>query len=123
MQTKYNECCRAILGMKYWNGVSTSQMLTNLKWTNLDTKFFNSKMSFIFNCIDNSAPNQFSNMFSYKNSRTSNFYIPPVRTDKGKKAFSYWGPYLWSKLPNDLKHLHIKKLKSLAKSQKLPMIY
>lgn len=105
IRTKYIECGRAMLGKRYRHHVSTNIVLDTLKWKSFESVMLSSRLILIFKSIHGSAPSYLQSCFHHQNSRTLNYYIPRIHLSSTKSAFSYWGPFLWSLLPTEVKLL------------------
>ena len=112
LNTKYIECGRVILGKTHYHNTSTNVGLSKLKWHNLSSILLYSRLSLIYKTINSStAPINLKDVFKNHNARTNNYHIPRINLSHSKAAFSYWGPFLWSKLHNDIKSLEVNAFK------------
>ena len=53
--------------------------------------------------------------YNTRHSFIQNYFLPQKITELGKKSFSFIGPYIWRKIPLELKGLPLSKFKTKLK--------
>ena len=110
--TQYNECHQNMLQVKRWSHTSNDQIFSILSAKPLTIIITNRTLNFLKKIIHHQTPHYLSDLLTYQNMRTMNFFIPHTNNSTTKKlALSYWGPYLWSLIPLD-KRMNILEIES-----------
>ena len=112
---KFHECCRVILGVKRADRISNISLINAFGFMSIECLFKLQKLLFIYKAIHSLLP-VYSNKVFYKTkvatrSHSSSFFIPRMHTTSGRRAFTYWGPQLWSTLDSHLKLLSLPQFK------------
>ena len=105
LQRLQNRAARIITESDY--NVRSSDILTLLNWSNLETRRTQQFKTFMYKTVNGMVPNYLSNKFSpistvhEHNLRGSNhkLFVPRPLTESLKKSFSYRGATLWNDIP------------------------
>ena len=116
VNSKYRECFRSMLPTHAWNGTRTDQIMKILGVSTLDSLILRHMLQIICKTIFTHEPANLSLSFHTFNPRTCNYFIPRLKFQFNKKrAFSYYGPFLWAQIPTNLKQ-------SILSSEKLEVV-
>ena len=108
LESRYVDCGRIMLFNR--KGSSRSLTLWNLKWLPLREHLTKTMLNYLYAIITTKAPLSLFNYLQMPNHSHStrhsrnNFALPSIKSNYGRKAFSYWAPYMWSILPNEIKN-------------------
>ena len=105
LQRIQNRAARIITESDY--NVRSSDILTLLNWSNLETTRTQQLKTFMYKTVNGMVPNYLSNKFSListvheHNLRGSNhkLFVPRPLTESLKKSFSYRGATQWNDIP------------------------
>ena len=108
LQRLQNRAARIITESDY--NIRSSDILTSLNWTNLETRRTQQFKTFMYKTVNNMVPSYLSGKFTstsmiHEHSlRGSNhkLFVPRPLTESLKKSFSYRGTTLWNDIPVEL---------------------
>ena len=108
LQRLQNRAARIITESDY--NIRSSDILTSLNWTNLETRRTQQFKTFMYKTVNNMVPSYLSGKFTstsmiHEHSlRGSNhkLFVPRPLTESLKKSFSYRGATLWNDIPVEL---------------------
>ena len=108
LQRLQNRAARIITESDY--NTRSSDILTSLNWTNLETRRTQQFKTFMYKTVNNMVPSYLSRKFTpwsmtHEHSlRGSNhkLFLPRPLTESLKKSFSYRGATLWNDIPVEL---------------------
>ena len=108
IQRLQNRAARIITESDY--NIRSSDILTSLNWTNLETRRTQQFKTFMYKTVNNMVPSYLSGKFTstsmiHEHSlRGSNhkLFVPRPLTESLKKSFSYRGAPLWNDIPVEL---------------------
>jgi hypothetical protein len=115
LQRLQNRAARIITESDY--SIRSSDILTSLNWTNLETRRTQQFKTFMYKTVNNMVPSHWSGKFTptsvvHEHSlRGSNhkLFVPRPLTESLKKSFSYRGATLWNDIP-----VKLTRIQSLA---------
>ena len=87
---------------------SASNLLEELGWDNVSTRWKKQEAILMFKTLNNRAPEYLRNLFTDRNLHYSlrdtcgKLNLPRPRTDYMKRSFSYCGAHLWNNLPESI---------------------
>ena len=108
LQRLQNRAARIITESDY--NIRSSDILTSLNWTNLETRRTQQFKTFMYKTVNNMVPSYLSGKFTstsmiHEHSlRGSNhkLFVPRPLTESLNKSFSYRGATLWNDIPVEL---------------------
>ena len=107
IQKLQNRAARIITQSNYHT--SASNLLEELGWDNVSTRWKKQKAILMFKTLNNRAPEYLRNLFTDRNLHYSlrdtcgKLNLPRPRTDYMKRSFSYCGAHLWNNLPQSIR--------------------
>ena len=88
---------------------SSTKMFSKLKWTSLEKRWQFHKCKLMFDILNGNSPSYLLELFtqsanthrySTRSSNNRGLIMPKVKTENGRKAFSFVGTFLWNNLPH-----------------------
>ncbi len=108
LQRIVNFAARIIFNRKKHEHVSP--LLRQLNWLSVENRLKLDTACFMFKVAHDMVPNTISEMFTrvievsqHITRQASNFYIPIMRTQAGRRTLSFRGPKVWTTVPRNLK--------------------
>ena len=114
IQKSQNRAARIITQSNYHT--SARNLLEELGWDNVSTRWKKQKAILMFKTLNNRAPEYLRNLFTDRNLHYSlrdtcgKLNLPRPRTDYMKRSFSYCGAHLWNNLPESIRTIKSFKI-------------
>ena len=110
LQKLQNRAARIIMNFKNESGQSLLAR-NSLGWITLEERRAQMKARLVYKSINKLAPQRLSNFFQNSNTMydydlrgsSTRFCLPKPRTEYLKKSFSYNGPHVWNRIPEDIR--------------------
>lgn len=104
----------------------SSALFSKLNWLPIESRIAHSKMVLVYKILNKMCPQYMTDLLCYQTNSVYNMRSamqkklskPRVKCESFKKAFSYSGPHLWNKMPQE-----VKNSKSLAQFKKSSLQY
>ena len=110
LQKFQNRAARIITGASY--EIRPADVLRSLDWENLETRWYLSKATFVYEVLSNSAAPTLKDSFISRNILLNNYNLGNSQTELAlskpkreflKRSFKYSGAYMWNNLPLEAK--------------------
>ena len=110
LQKFQNRAARIIAGASY--EIGSADVLRNLDWENLETRWHLTNATFLYKVLSNSAAPTLKDSFISRNNLLNNYNLRNSQTDLTlpkpnreflKRSFKFSGAYLWNNLPLEAK--------------------
>ena len=101
LQRLQNTAARMIAGLRKRDSVR--HILNDLHWLRVEERVIFKLLVFVYKCIHGLAPGTMSDLISFRNPETKLLNLIYLKSQYGRRSFSYCAPRYWNSLPHNVR--------------------